>query len=280
MAVEGGPPGDISALFGVERGRLLDLLNSLEPTDWSRETPCPGWSVLGLVSHLVNGDLGVLSRDRDHYLGTPPPDGADESEFVQWLDLLMQEWVSATRGLSPRVATGLLGWSGPQVVEHFARQDQMARTASVQWAGPELSPVWLNQVRELSEFWIHRQQLLDALDREPDLRGDVLGPVFDGLRWAYPYRLASQTRPLGDTVTIDISGPVAATWHVVASEQGWNFAEVMGNQVATISMSTDEAWRLMTNNLSPERQAALTTSGDSVLLEVLRNTRAIIGSPK
>ena len=43
MAVEGDPPGDISALFGVERGRLLDLLNSLEPTDWSRETPCPGW---------------------------------------------------------------------------------------------------------------------------------------------------------------------------------------------------------------------------------------------
>jgi hypothetical protein len=67
--------------------------------------------------------------------------------------------------------------------------------------------------------WIHRQQLLGALDRESDLRSDVLGPVLDGLRWAYPYRLASQKRPGGDTVTIDISGPVAATWHVVASEQ-------------------------------------------------------------
>ena len=206
--------------------------------------------------------------------------GPDESEFIEWLDELMQEWVSATRGLSPRVVIGLLGWSGPQMVQQFAAQDQMARTAHVQWAGLEPSPLWLNQVRELSEFWIHRQQLLDALDREPDLRSDVLGPVFNGLRWAYPYRLASQTRPLGDTVTIDISGPVAATWHIVASEQGWNFAEVMGNQVATIAMSTDEAWRLLTNNLSPERQAALATSGDSVLLEVLRNTRAIIGSPK
>ena len=129
-------------------------------------------------------------------------------------------------------------------------------------------------------LWIHRQQFLDALEREPDLRSDVLGPVFDGLRWAYPYRLASQTRPLGDTVTIHISGPMAATWHMVASEHGWSFAEVVGNQVATIAMSTDEAWRLLTNNLSPERHAALTTSGDPVLLEVLRNTRAIIGSPK
>src|ERR1700733_6393583 len=279
MAVVGGPPGDISALFGLERGRLLDLLNSLEPKDWSRETPCPAWSVLGLVRHLVNGDLGVLSRDRDHFLGTRSPDGADESEFIEWLDELMQEWVSATRGLSPRVTTSLLSWSGPQVVEHFAAQDQMARTAYVQWAGLEPSPVWLNQVRELSEFWIHRQQLLDALDREPDLRSDVLGPVFDGLRWAYPFRLASQKRPLGDTVTIDISGPVAATWHIVASEEGWNFAEVTSNQVATIAMSTDEAWRLLTNNLSPERQAALRATGASGLLAVLRGTRAIIGSP-
>ena len=114
MAVMGDPPGDISALFGVERKRLLDLLTSLEPTDWFRETPCPGWSVLGLVSHLVNGDLGMLSRHRDNYLGTPPPDGADESEFIEWLDELMQEWVSATKGLSPRVAIGLLAWSGPR----------------------------------------------------------------------------------------------------------------------------------------------------------------------
>ncbi len=280
MAVAGGPPGDISALFGVERSRLLDLLNSLEPSDWSRETPCPGWSVLGLVSHLVNGDLGVLSRHRDNYLGTRPPDGADESEFIEWLDDLMQAWVSATRGLSPRVAIGLLTWSGPQIVELFAGQDQMARTAHVQWAGTEPSPVWLNQVRELSEFWIHRQQLLDALHRGPDLRSDVLEPVFDGLRWAYPHRLARQKGSLGDTVTIDISGPVAVTWHIVASGQGWNFTEVPGNQVATIAMSTDEAWRLLTNNLSPERQTVLTMSGNSVLLEVLRNTRAIIGSPK
>jgi hypothetical protein len=152
MAVVGGPPGDISALFRLERGRLLDLLKSLAPTDWSRDTPCPGWKVLGLVSHLVNGDLGVLSRNRDHYLGTRPPDGADESEFIEWLDELMKEWVSATRGLSPKVAIGLLSWSGPQIVEHFAAQDQMARTAHIQWAGPEPCPVWLNQVRELSEF--------------------------------------------------------------------------------------------------------------------------------
>ena len=166
------------------------------------------------------------------------------------------------------------------MVDHFAAQDPMERIAYVQWAGPEPSPIWLDQVRELSEFWIHRQQLLDALDREPDLRSDILGPVFEGLRWAYPYRLASQVRPSGNTVTIDISGSVAETWHLVSSEPGWTFADVSGNQVASIAMSTDEAWRLLTNNLSPERQAALRTSGDPALLKVLRSTRSILGLPK
>jgi hypothetical protein len=45
-------------------------------------------------------------------------------------------------------------------------------------------------------------------------------------------------------------------------------------------MSTDEAWRLLTNNLSLERQAALRTAGDPALLEVLRSTRSILGLPK
>jgi hypothetical protein len=135
-------------------------------------------------------------------------------------------------------------------------------------------------VRELSEFWIHRQQLLDALGRDPDLRSDVLGPVFDGLRWAYPYRLAGLKRPAGSTVTIDISGPVTTTWHLVVSDEGWAFSETPGQELAAISMSTDEAWRLLTNNLYPERQAALRTSGDSALLNVVRHTRAILGAPK
>jgi uncharacterized protein (TIGR03083 family) len=280
VSVIGVPPGDLPQLFGLERRRLLELLATLEAADWARETPCPGWSVLGLVSHLVNGDLGMLSRHRDDFLGTRPPTGADESEFIEWLDDLMQQWVTATRGLSPRVSIGLLAWSGPQIVQHFADQDPMARTAHVQWAGTEPAPVWLNQVRELSEFWIHRQQLLDALGRDPDLRSDVLGPVFDGLRWAYPYRLAGLKRPAGSTVTIDISGPVTTTWHLVVSDEGWAFSETPGQELAAISMSTDEAWRLLTNNLYPERQAALRTSGDSALLNVVRHTRAILGAPK
>ncbi len=49
--------------------------------------------------------------------------------------------------------------------------------------------------------------MLQALGRPSDLRPDLAGPVLDGLRWAYPYRLEQCSAGPGDTVTIAISGP-------------------------------------------------------------------------
>ncbi|MGH3272334.1 MAG: hypothetical protein ACRDN1_25200, partial [Trebonia sp.] len=92
-------------------------------------------------------------------------------------------------------------WTGPQIAATFRREDPRARTASVSWAGSGLVPAWLDQVRELSEYWIHRQQLRQGLGRPSDLRADLAGPVPDGLRWAYPYRLAQAPSRPGDTVT-------------------------------------------------------------------------------
>ena len=80
------PPGDLAGLFGVERARLSELLGTLEPGDWQRPSPCPGWTVLGLCCHLLGDDLGLLSRQRDGYHGTASPDGLGEAGFVAWLD--------------------------------------------------------------------------------------------------------------------------------------------------------------------------------------------------
>jgi uncharacterized protein (TIGR03083 family) len=67
------PPSEITGLFGVERARLSELLDDLEPADWKRPSPCPGWTVLGLCCHLLGVDFSLLSWERDGYLGTPSP---------------------------------------------------------------------------------------------------------------------------------------------------------------------------------------------------------------
>jgi uncharacterized protein (TIGR03083 family) len=274
------PPRDYAGLFAVERDRLTELLADLRAADWERLSPCPGWTVLGLGCHLVGDDLGLLARNRDGFLGTPAPAGS-EAEFAAWLDELQAEWVRAARRLSPRLVTDLLRWAGPQITVMFASEDVRARTASVSWAGPDLVPAWLGQARELSEYWIHRQQILQALGRPSDLRADLAGPVLDGLRWAYPYRLAGAAAQPGDTVSISVTGPLARTWHLVAAETGWQFGDQPGPRlVGSLAMNAEQAWRLLTNNMPAAGQADLTVSGDDAITAILLRTRAIIGAPK
>ena len=182
--------------------------------------------------------------------------------------------------LSPRLVTDLLGWAGPQITGTFRREDPRARTASVSWARPGPVPAWLDQARELSEYWIHRQQILQALGRPSDLRADLAGPVLGGLRWAYPYRLAQARAQPGDTVTIAVTGPVNQTWRLVATASGWEFRDRPGPRVvASLAMGTEQAWRLLTSNLSAAGRADLAVSGDETITGILLRTRAIIGTP-
>jgi Mycothiol maleylpyruvate isomerase N-terminal domain len=79
-------------LLTLERRRLLDLLQSLDPPAWNRPTPCPGRSVLALVTHLVGDDLGFISWQRDRHHGTP----AATAPVPVWLDHareLSQRWL-------------------------------------------------------------------------------------------------------------------------------------------------------------------------------------------
>jgi uncharacterized protein (TIGR03083 family) len=276
------PPRVFAPLFRLERSRLLELLGELGASDWDRPTPCPGWSVLGLVSHLLGDDLSLVASQRDDHHGTPVPDGLDEHGFITWLDELQLEWVQAARRLSPRLVVELLGWVGDQVVETVAGQDPSARTATVTWASAGAVPVWLDQVRELSERWIHRQQLLQALGRASDLRPDLAGPVLDGLRWAYPYRLASIHRGSGTTVAITVTGPeVQARWILVSDGEAWRFHQVHdGRPSAELQMTTEQAWRLLTNNFDADLHGQLVGAGNHEIVGALRRTRAIIGNPK
>ena len=125
--------------------------------------PLGGWTI-SVLCHLLGDDFGLLAGHRDGYYGRPGPGGAPEAEFVAWLDELQADWVRAARRLSPRIVADLLAWAGPQIAGTFRREDPRARTASVSWAAAGRVPAWLDQARELSEYWIHRQQTLKRTD--------------------------------------------------------------------------------------------------------------------
>ena len=274
------PVGAVAPLFEVERARLLELLNQLREEDWQRSTACPGWSVLGLASHLLGGDFGLLSRRRDSYMGTPPPRGVSEVGFIDWLDELQTEWVRAARRLSPQLVVDLLQWTGPRLVAVLAAEELTERSARVSWAGPEPAPRWLDQLRELSEYWIHRQQLLEAVGRPTDLDPTLLRPVLLGLRWAFPYRLSRAELPPTTAIRVTVGEPVNERWTLAVSSGEWDFSEDAPEHVsAEASLTADELWRLLTNNQRDDSRR-LDIRGDERAVEVILRTRAIIGHPK
>jgi uncharacterized protein (TIGR03083 family) len=282
MAVPSGSPREFGPLFRTERSRLLDVLHSLGVRDWDRPSPCPGWSVLGLAAHLLGGDLTLLAGHRDGHCGIPAPEGLREQEFIGWLDELQIKWVHAARRLSPRLVTDLLEWTDRQIVEMVSVQDASALTARVSWASAGPVPVWLDQARELSERWIHRQQMLEALGHPSDLRQDLAEPVIDGLRWAWPFRLEAHQRPAGSTVEIGVAGPeLACRWHLVADDASWQFRPAPERPVlAELQLTAEQAWRLLSNNLDASVHGEVLRWGESELVETLMRTRAIIGTPK
>jgi hypothetical protein len=79
-----------------------------------------------------------------------------------------------------------------------------------------------------------------------------------------------------------VQGPeVAVDWTLTSDGDAWRFTSPSdGPPAARLQMSTDQAWRLLSNNLDVDLHGAPTASGDSEIVAVLLRTRAIIGTPK
>ena len=53
--------------FAPLRANLLTLLADLGEDDWARPTAAPRWSVKDVASHLLGGDVAILSGKRDGF---------------------------------------------------------------------------------------------------------------------------------------------------------------------------------------------------------------------
>ncbi len=89
--------------------------------------------------------------------------------------------------------------------------------------------------------------------------------------------------PNGD-VEIVIAEPLDRTWRLTTRDEGWIFIDHVDDAEApsgaVVSMTAEQAWRLLTSNYDTETHRELRTSGDPTLIEVIVRTRAIIGAPK
>lgn len=271
-----GPPIDIVALLAGEEQALIDLLGGLEPEQWAAPTACAGWTVHDLAAHILGDKLGRLSRDRDGYRTTEP---RQDEAFGRFLDRINDEWVVACRRLSPEVLFALVVDSTSQIPQLWGRLDVDELGDPVSWAGPEPAPVWLDAAREYTEYWVHQQQIREAVGAQPLDAPMWRAPVVDTFMRALPHTLRSVSAREGRQVSYTVTGPSGGKWTAVSSPDGWLLDRVAssGRTLASVATDADTFWRLCTRNVRVDDvRDRVTLKGDESVGETVLGMVSII----
>ncbi|MEV2218269.1 maleylpyruvate isomerase family mycothiol-dependent enzyme [Nocardia vinacea] len=269
-------PLDTRPLFPLERQALVDLLRSLDVADWAKPTVCPGWDVHDVTAHILNDYLRRISGSRDEYDGAVFVEG---DTLPTYLARVNDEFVHAMRQCSPQVLIDLLTHLGPQLDLVWATTD-LAGPAhlDVSWAGPERSPAWLDIARDYTEFWVHQQQIRDAVSRPGADDVPMTRPVLVTFLHALPFALRDRTRPRGTAVLFEITGPAGGYWTAVSDGAGWDLTNTPVEQpAASVRMAQDTLWRLASRGLTvDEARQRVDINGDPELATAATTLLAIV----
>lgn len=245
---------------------LLSLLQSLSADEWQQPTACVGWSVKDVAHHLLGDDIGKLSAARDGYrAGWFDVNSWDE--LVAAINSANAQWVRALNRISPQLLCEFLALTGPQVAAYFATLDPHATGGSVDWAGPEPAPVWLDLAREYTERWHHQQHIRDAVGKPGMKEPRYLAPVLDTFVRALPHTFRTVEAAAGTVVKLAVMGEAGGNWYLHRGAAAWQlYAAVNLPPTTTVTIEQDQAWRLLTRGLDPTMaQRALEIAGDEHL---------------
>jgi uncharacterized protein (TIGR03083 family) len=244
-------------LFPKLEAMLLDLLRSLTPQDWEKQTVSPKWKVKDVAAHLLDTALRGLSIGRDAYLPESPKI-TSSAELAAYIDRLNQEGVNIYSRLSPAVLISMMEVASKLLADYHAARDPYAIAPfGVSWAGEEKSANWFDTARELTERWHHQQQIRLAVNQPGIMTRELYHPVLDCFLRALPFAYRDVSAKPGTSVQIVISGECGGRWNLYRVEDSWQLtAEPFGEKVAETTIPQEIAWRIFTKGI--DRKAAET----------------------
>lgn len=254
-------------LFPKIDGLLLDLLRSLRPEDWEKQTVSPRWKVKDVAAHLLDTPLRGISMGRDGYFPPAPPLNSPAA-LAAYIDRINAEGAAVYRRLSPSVLISLMETACKQFAGYHAARDPYALAPyGVSWAGEEKSANWFDTAREYTERWHHQQQIRLAVDRPGIMTRELYYPVLDCFMRALPFAYRNVSAAPGTAVRINVSGECGGSWHLYHANESWMLTEGERAQAAAETIIPQEiAWLIFTKGIS--RDSALSQvkiSGDSAL---------------
>src|SRR5713226_7579744 len=240
-------------LFPKLDGMLIDLLRSLAPEDWEKQTVSPKWKVKDVAAHLLDTPLRGVSIGRDGYVAESLKINSS-ADLAAFINRLNQEGVNVYRRLSPAVLIALMEVATKLLAElHVSRDPYAMAPYGVSWAGEEKSTNWFDTAREFTERWHHQQQIRLAVNRPGIMTRELYYPVLDCFMRALPFTYRYVAAKPGAVVQVTVSGECGGSWNLYRQENGWVLTEdERGQKAAETTIPQEIAWRIFTRGINRE----------------------------
>jgi uncharacterized protein (TIGR03083 family) len=266
-------------LFAPLDEKLIDLLRSLEPNDWEKQTLAPKWKVIDVAAHLLHTQLGRLSNCRDSRTWAASGNLSND-ELVALVNRINQEGVSLLRRLSPRVLISLLEVSAQEFSEYMQSLDPFARACvPVSWAGEEESENWFDIAREFTERWHHQEQIRLAVGKPGIMTREFYWPVLDCFMRALPYTYRKVEAQPGAMAQFNVTEECGGSWFLFRSTGFWELtASPTGEKISETTIPQEIAWRIFTKGISKqEASTQVKVNGNTDIGLHVLNMLSIIG---
>lgn len=257
--------------------KLIELLETLSPSDWKKQTIAPHWKVEDVVLHLLDGNIRILSIHRDGYFGVPPGSINSYDDLLAYLNQLNADWIRAAKRMSPKLVIELLKQTNKEIADYLTTIDLFAPALfSVAWAGEETSANWFHWAREYTEKWHHQQQIRLAIGREQELyKREWYHPHLETSMRALPHHYRNFPGKKDEVLSFEITGEAGGIWHLYHHGNKWIQAENLKVTENLITIEGEIAWRLFTKGIKKE-ETIISIKGNQQAGEYLLSMLAVM----
>jgi uncharacterized protein (TIGR03083 family) len=159
-----------------EDRRMLELLRSLSPTEWSATTECPGWDVRAMAAHIVGTAETARPRESIHQLRA----GRKAAGSRVLVDGINDVQIAERSGLTTTELIERLASAAPRL-----RRLRRRLPAPVRWigiSGPGDEKVTVGRLADAlftRDTWMHRVDIHRAIGRPIPVDGHDAAIVAD-----------------------------------------------------------------------------------------------------
>ncbi|MFF7641608.1 maleylpyruvate isomerase family mycothiol-dependent enzyme [Streptomyces canus] len=249
---------------------ISELVTPLVEGEWNRRTPCPGWSVRDVVSHVIGLDCEMLGDPRPiHSLPRDLYHVTNESQRY------MEMQVDVRRHHTAPEMTSELEYV---IIRRNRQLRNESRDPGTKVRGPLSTELTLADAMRQHAFdvWVHEQDLRTALGRPGNLDSPGAHIARDVLLAALPDIVAVKAdAPRSSAIVFDVHGPVEFLRTIRVDIQGRGTLETVPalGPAAALSLDWETYVRLACGRVSVEAAAdRVKAEGDPELTSaILRN---------